>query len=299
MGLALRVRVLVCAAISVAACDGTADSSYSLIVGSDDGGGGSFSGDASASGVLTATVVENHMTITIVRVSCAGECANVEAVASGGHPPYTFAWSDGRTGAARTVCPTSDRSYQVTVTDTATSGELARAAQTAEASLTAEVLDCPDGGGPTCDGGAPAGVAPGQYVGTVYCPPDGGVISLPSLDGGGSSGTVWIESRRQRTLPRRLSLLSLVRGRSHRVPDFARRLARLLGRRPPRDVGRCRVGSSRDGTGRGQDDHPDEPGHREITVGPVPGTPGAITGDFDFVNADGFCSGSYAAALQP
>jgi hypothetical protein len=46
----------------------------------------------------------------------------------------------------RRVCPAADTDYTLTVTDTATTGELARAAQTAKASVMAEVMSCADGG---------------------------------------------------------------------------------------------------------------------------------------------------------
>jgi hypothetical protein len=134
---------------------GTGDHGYSLPVSDDDdgGGGGAFGGaDASAAGPLGAHIEANQMTVTIVTVGCAGDCADVRAVATGGHPPYTFAWSDGVTSAAREVCPTSDTTYGVKVTDTGSGGEFARAPATANASVTATALDCADGG-TTADGG--------------------------------------------------------------------------------------------------------------------------------------------------
>ena len=126
---------------------GGGGNAYSLPVGSDDASGGAFLGDdASSTGALDAHIEENHLTITIVTLSCAGDCADVVAVATGGHPPYTFAWDDGSTSASRMVCPTASTSYAVKVTDTGSSGELARAAQTVQVPLTADVLACPDGG---------------------------------------------------------------------------------------------------------------------------------------------------------
>jgi hypothetical protein len=126
---------------------GNRGSSDSLSVGSDDIDGGSFAeGDATASSALDASIEENHVTVTIVTLSCAGDCADVQVVATGGHPPYTFAWDDGSTTASRHVCPTSDASYHVKVSDTATTGEFPRAAQSVQVPLTADVLACPDGG---------------------------------------------------------------------------------------------------------------------------------------------------------
>ncbi len=126
---------------------GGGGNAYSLPVGSDDAGGGSFLGDdAGSTGTFDAHIEENHITVTIVTLTCAGDCASVEAVATGGHPPYTFAWDDGSTSASRMVCPTSSTRYAVKVTDTGSSGELTRPAQTVQVPLTADVLACPDGG---------------------------------------------------------------------------------------------------------------------------------------------------------
>src|ERR1700722_15221218 len=126
---------------------GNRGSTDSLSVGSDDIDGGSFAeGDATASSALDASIEENHVTVTIVTLSCGGACADVQAVATGGHPPYTFAWDDGSTSASRQLCPTSDASYHVKVSDTATTGEFPRAAQSVQVPLTADVLgSCPDG----------------------------------------------------------------------------------------------------------------------------------------------------------
>jgi hypothetical protein len=150
--------------ISAVGCGSSGGNLYSLPVGDDDGGGGSFAGtDATASGAFDAHIEQNHVMVTIVTVSCAGRCADVEAVATGGQPPYTFAWDDGSTSASRQVCPASSTNYFVKVTDTATVGELARAAQTVQVPLTADVLACPEGGKPEagasgdgglCDDGA-------------------------------------------------------------------------------------------------------------------------------------------------
>jgi hypothetical protein len=140
-------------------CGSNGGNLYSLPVGDDDGGGGSFAGsDATASGAFDAHIEQNHVTVTIVTLSCAGRCADVEAVATGGQPPYTFAWDDGSASASRQVCPASSTSYFVKVTDTATVGELARAAQTVQVPLTADVIACLDAGareaGASGDGGS-------------------------------------------------------------------------------------------------------------------------------------------------
>jgi hypothetical protein len=62
---------------------------------------GAFAGgDASASG-LDAHIEENHVSVSFVTLSCADRCAGVVAVATGGQPPYAYAWEDGSTGASR------------------------------------------------------------------------------------------------------------------------------------------------------------------------------------------------------
>jgi hypothetical protein len=115
--------------------------------GGDDGG--VFSpdlGDAGGASGLDAHIEQNHVTVTFVTVSCSGGCADVQAVGTGGYPPYTFAWEDGSSGASRRVCPTSTASYRVTVTDKGTSGEFARPAESVQVPLSANVLACTDGG---------------------------------------------------------------------------------------------------------------------------------------------------------
>jgi hypothetical protein len=134
---------------------GSAERGYSLPVSADDdGGAGEFGGaDANAAGALGAHIEQDQMTVTIVTVACAGDCAEVRAVATGGHPPYAFAWSDGVMTADREVCPTSHTTYDVKVTDTGSGGEFARAPATANASVTASALACTDGG--AMEGGPP------------------------------------------------------------------------------------------------------------------------------------------------
>jgi hypothetical protein len=117
-------------------------------VGSDEGGGGGAfaGGDAGAPGAFDAYVEQSGVHVTVVTVSCAGDCAMVKAVATGGHPPYQFAWDNGSTSAVRQICPTTGARYAVTATDTATSGEFPLPAQTVHVGLGSDVLACPDGG---------------------------------------------------------------------------------------------------------------------------------------------------------
>jgi hypothetical protein len=129
------------------ACGGNGGTShYSDLVGSNDGGGMFVGLDATAGGSLDAHIEQNDVSVTIVTLSCAGDCATVKAVATGGRPPYSFAWNDGTTDPSRTVCPTSTTAYRVKVTDTGSTGEITRAPQTVEVPLTAAVLACSDGG---------------------------------------------------------------------------------------------------------------------------------------------------------
>ncbi len=147
----LRVSGLLSAALA-AGC-GSSGAGNSLDVGMDHGGGQFVGNDATPSGALDAYIEQNRIKVTLVTVSCSGKCPTVEAVGTGGNPPYTFAWSDGLTSATREVCPASTTRYHVTVTDTAMTGEFATPAASAQASLTADVLACPDGGAGSADAG--------------------------------------------------------------------------------------------------------------------------------------------------
>ena len=85
------------------------------------------------------------MTIEIITLSCAGDCADIEAVAHGGVPPYAFTWEDGSTQPTRRVCLDEDATLRVTTTDTKVdSDEFDYEPQTAHAEVTAAVLDCDD-----------------------------------------------------------------------------------------------------------------------------------------------------------
>jgi hypothetical protein len=142
-----RARVFGLLLAALAPGCGSTGHNDSLALGSDDDGDGSFAGsDASGVTALDASIEENHVTVTIVTLSCAGDCASVEAVATGGHPPYAFAWDDGSTNPSRQVCPASNTVYAVKVSDTGTAGEFPRPSESVRVPLTANVLACPDGG---------------------------------------------------------------------------------------------------------------------------------------------------------
>jgi hypothetical protein len=134
--------------------------------GEDDGGGGFTGSDASAA--FDAYIRVGHVAVTFLTLSCSNGCADVEAVPIGGNRPYTFAWDNGSTSATRHVCPASTTAFHVDVTDTATTGEFPTPAETVRASLTANVIACPEAGLPD------AGVTGCQSILTVT-PPSGTV----------------------------------------------------------------------------------------------------------------------------
>jgi hypothetical protein len=150
------LRLVVPGALLVAgACGSTGNGGLPGDVGTFPLDGGSFvTGDAAGASGLDAHIEQNHVEVTVVTVGCAGACATVQAVGTGGNPPYSYAWEDGATDPIRKVCPGSDTAYAVKVTDTGTSGELARPPQTARATVTADVIACPDGGSLLRDSGA-------------------------------------------------------------------------------------------------------------------------------------------------
>jgi hypothetical protein len=160
MRLELALGNLAALVVCFAPLAGCGSRGEALDVGGDEAGTFAPSGDASPSAALDAYVREGDMAVSFVTLSCSGGCATVQAVATGGNAPYSYTWEDGSTNPTRQVCPTDSTSYSVTVTDTPTSGEFAQLAQTAQASLTANVLACPDGG--SADGG----VAPTVYWAT-------------------------------------------------------------------------------------------------------------------------------------
>jgi hypothetical protein len=115
--------------------------------------------------------VENDrkMAIDLITLGCSGDCADIEAVASGGNPPYTYAWEDGTLGAKRHVCLNASQKLTVRGTDTGNSiPEFAHTAQTVSADVTASVLNCADAGTAADGGDSNCGVGfePGTYEGS-------------------------------------------------------------------------------------------------------------------------------------
>jgi hypothetical protein len=127
------------------------------------GSGGAFvlqeDGGLGTSNALSAHIESPPgTTVSFVTLSCTAQCAEVLAIAEGGHAPYTFAWEDGSTNPERHVCPSSSTSYKITVTDSGyRSPEFSQDPQTVEASVTANVLDCSRDGGSGGSMGTDAG----------------------------------------------------------------------------------------------------------------------------------------------
>jgi hypothetical protein len=150
---ALMVGLLV----SIGGCGGGGNGGASLPVGSDQspGPGGFLDLDADTTGstaTLDAYFTEKKVRVTFVTLQCAGDCADVQAVGTGGNPPYTYTWDDGSTSSIRHICPSSNKSYSVKVTDKGTSGEFPQPPATATVPLEAYVLSCADAGAPAgCD----------------------------------------------------------------------------------------------------------------------------------------------------
>jgi hypothetical protein len=122
------------------------------------GGQGGVSGTGVSQNPLSVRVEDlEEMAIEIVTLSCAGECAEVRAVARGGNPPYSFAWNDGSTDAERELCPDATTSFDVTATDTPiVADEFNYEGASKTARVTANVVDCSD------DGGMPDAMIPPQ-----------------------------------------------------------------------------------------------------------------------------------------
>jgi hypothetical protein len=85
--------------------------------------------------------------LDVVVLACAGDCADVQAVARGGNPPYSYSWSDGSKDAKRHLCLNAAETLKVNVADTAIlTSELGYKGATASADVKANVLDCSDAG---------------------------------------------------------------------------------------------------------------------------------------------------------
>jgi hypothetical protein len=173
-------------AVAALRCGGSAGGADALHVGSDEDSGSSFAPSDAAAIPLDAQIQENHVAVSIVTLSCAGDCAMVAVVVTGGTAPYSIHWSDGPTSPMRQVCPTATTSYAVTVTDSGNTGEVPRPAETVERTLTASVLACPDGGPDLGTAKTHATVVvPGTADLWLAGQPDGSMLPDGMGDGGG------------------------------------------------------------------------------------------------------------------
>lgn len=82
--------------------------------------------DAAVSGAAGAAVTASALRLELhspalgpsdIELRCPDMCFKVELAASGGVPPYQYAWADGATDASRTLCPTSDTPLRAEVRD--------------------------------------------------------------------------------------------------------------------------------------------------------------------------------------
>jgi hypothetical protein len=118
------------------------------------------------------------LTVEVVALKCAGDCADIRAVAMGGNPPYAFAWEDGSSGSTRHVCLTEGAQFKIIATDTAIeSAEFQYPAHTVTAAVTAKVLDCTDASAPNA-APSPTGLICASLPSSPVCKLEGGV-TLP------------------------------------------------------------------------------------------------------------------------
>jgi hypothetical protein len=185
-----RLSAVPLAAVLFLGCSASGTGSPSLLVGSEGSSGGATGGGTAGSGGqgpislggessrgFSAHIEENGVTVEIITLACVRECADVEAVATGGRQPYVFSWEDGSANPQRHVCPTSTTAYEAKVTDQGVaSGEFPRPPATASAKVTAEVLRCPAA---EKEGGA----LPANKDGGIPPATGGFCIENPSLEG--------------------------------------------------------------------------------------------------------------------
>jgi hypothetical protein len=141
-----------------------------------------------------------------LRFVCDSDCAEVEAVATGGNPEYTITWEDGTKSAMRRLCA-ADGGQDVTVTDTPIdSNEFSYPGASVTATVTAAQLECtdrePDAGeppttpptgefcvkNPSLEGGTFPGMPP-DWTSCLNTPDIGPVgLGIPASDGTGYLG---------------------------------------------------------------------------------------------------------------
>jgi hypothetical protein len=136
-----------------------------------------ITGGQAAAGSASPKARENKDALRLeLRFVCDGECSEVEAVASGGNPAYTFAWEDGTTTAKRRLCA-ADGGQQVTVTDTPIeSAEFGYPGAAVTSTVTAAQLKCTDD--------EPETNEPETKEEEPAPPPGDFCVKNPSLEGG-------------------------------------------------------------------------------------------------------------------
>ncbi len=132
----------------------------------EDGGRDPLGGDGAA-GLKAHVERPGGLRVSVLTLSCDGPCADVIAVAEGGHPPYAFTWRDGITGESRRLCAGEDEmTFVVEVRDTSIEdGEFSYEAQRTMADVRVDALSCPDAGPPESDCAGPIGNP--SFEGTV------------------------------------------------------------------------------------------------------------------------------------
>jgi hypothetical protein len=121
---------------------GAADAGGSL-----DASGTDASAPETGSGGALRLGIQNAVgrTIPTLTFPCPGACAEIEAVAVGGSPPYSFTWEDGSTSAKRRVCPSTSGAFSVIATDSSSAVfEQHSERQSAIAQVRSIVLECAD-----------------------------------------------------------------------------------------------------------------------------------------------------------
>lgn len=99
-------------------------------------------------------------------------CTMLNTMVSGGNPPYSYAWSNGMTGASIQVCPTTSQAYTVTVTDdngnTSSDGVTVEVLDVRCGNNNTKVLLCHNGTNTLCVGSNAVAdhLGHGDYLGT-------------------------------------------------------------------------------------------------------------------------------------
>jgi hypothetical protein len=163
----------------------------------------SGSGGAQRSEPARAGRASSELSVELVAGTCMDGCAELEAVAHGGNPDYSFKWDDGESSPKRRLCAT-DGQHTVTVKDTPIeSAEFGYPGASVMAGVTADLFRCaqkvPEKEPPAAAGGLciknpslEGGTFPGMPPDWTTClnTPDIGPVGLgiPASDGMGYLG---------------------------------------------------------------------------------------------------------------